>query len=256
MSLFQMSPQEHLDALLRDRGYTVTSRHNSGKIGRASLPDEAPCEAHYDTHIVDIVKRDNPEPLRALLAQGIKQNPCNSLGESIANLACRLGSINILKVLIDAGCDTKTSDTHGRTCLHEACRAPQANWAILELILRRHIEWLSVIDEYGLPPLDYVDEKQWDDWVQFLTSKADEYFPKTSAINNQSGMVDIETDAAGKKRVKMSFDIIEIDSESESSEDESDNSELSDVLFATYESEMVELVALMDSRMGRNRKTQ
>jgi hypothetical protein len=111
--LLQLSPQEHLDALINNRGYSVTSRRNTGKFGRASLSDEAFCETHNDAHIVNIVKRDNPEPLRALLAQGIKQNPCNSLGDSIANLACRLGSFNILKVLIGAGCDTKTSDTHG-----------------------------------------------------------------------------------------------------------------------------------------------
>jgi hypothetical protein len=118
--LLQLSPQEHLDALINNRGYSVTSRRNTGKFGRASLLDEAFCETHYDAHIVDIVKSDNPEPLRALLAQGIKQNPCNSLGDSIANLACRLGSFNILQVLIGAGCGTKTSDTHEPTSMKHA----------------------------------------------------------------------------------------------------------------------------------------
>jgi hypothetical protein len=55
--------------------------------------------------------------------------------------------------------------------------------------------------------------RMWDDWVQFLTSKADEYFPKRHVTKIQSGTVCAQTHADGQKSARLSFDIVEIESD-------------------------------------------
>jgi Ankyrin repeats (3 copies) len=230
-------------------------------VDRDDHPELLP-EAHYDAHIVDIVKRDNPDPLRALLSAGISQNPCFSIGESIASLACRFGSVEILKVLVDAGCDPNATDQYGRTCLHEACRAMEPNWVIVTLLLDRHVGLLFTKDAYGMSPLMYVKPVHSDVWIEFLNSKATVYFPRKSGCNAQalaarvsSGSAMVSTLANGTYNQERDdnhdgSDSSEVEIEDESS---SSNESLSDVLFSAYENEMAELVALMDARMGRKK---
>ena len=79
----------------------------------------------YHTYIVDLVKDNKVSALRKIFATGISTNPANVHGEGLINLVCRLGHGDILKVMIDAGCDVQVSDDYGRTPLHDACCATQ-----------------------------------------------------------------------------------------------------------------------------------
>ena len=81
----------------------------------------------YHAHIVDMVKDGKVNTVRKLLTTGLSTNPANVHGEGLINLVCRLGKSDILKVMIDAGCDIQVSDDYGRTPLHDACCAPQTS---------------------------------------------------------------------------------------------------------------------------------
>jgi Ankyrin repeats (many copies) len=199
-------------------------------------------EAPYDAHTLETVKQDNPEPLRAILCGGISQNPCFSMGESIARLACRFGSLKILKVLLEAGCDPVATDEYGRTCLHEACQAAEPNWHIVGLLLDSHVGLLFCTDVSRMPALAYVQPSHWDAWIDFLDLKAQVYFPRKSKVS----VYPVDTQALGYS-----------EDESHSSEaiglgdDTSSCESMSNFLFSAYESEMAEIVALMDARIGK-----
>jgi hypothetical protein len=79
----------------------------------------------YHTYVVDLVKDGKVDELRKLFATGLSTNPANVHGEGLINLVCRLGQSDILRVMIDAGCDVQVSDDYGRTPLHDACFATE-----------------------------------------------------------------------------------------------------------------------------------
>jgi ankyrin repeat protein len=178
----QVSPQAYLDAILESRGYSTKSYETlSSAYYNKSTPLQ---EASYDVHIVGVVKRGDAAALRELLATGISQNPSNNFGESFASLVCRVGSPELLKVLLEAGCDIQVADDYGRTPLHESCWAAEPSWPIVQMLLDRDLDLLYMTDGRASLPLAYVQPIHWGAWIQFLESKKDRYWPKQKAEPN------------------------------------------------------------------------
>lgn len=107
--------------MLSDRGYD-TNRYYVHESGYRNLPTDAQ-RISYNKYIVDLVKARDTDQLRLLFAAGLSTNPANIHGEGLLNMVCRLGYADVLKVMIDSGCDVQVSDDYGRTPLHDACWA-------------------------------------------------------------------------------------------------------------------------------------
>jgi hypothetical protein len=128
-----------------------------------------------------LVKSDDAATLRQLLATDyISFNPANVFGESVASMACRFGSFYILQMLVqEFRVNVSIADSHGRTCLHEACWNAQIQWPIVELLLGSDPYLLFVADSSGKVPMDYCPSHPdiINGWIQFIDQKKDEYWP-------------------------------------------------------------------------------
>ena len=107
--------------MLQSRGYSITRFHvlHSG-YNNKSTPLQ---QLSYHVHIIDLVKSNQIKKLQSLFSSGLSTNPANVHGEGLINLVCRLGAIDVLKAMIEAGCDIQVSDDYGRTPMHDACWA-------------------------------------------------------------------------------------------------------------------------------------
>mmetsp|Transcript_10676 Transcript_10676/g.25701 ORF Transcript_10676/g.25701 Transcript_10676/m.25701 type:complete len:294 (+) Transcript_10676:160-1041(+) len=96
----------------------------------------------------------------------------NSQGETLLHLACRWGSVAVIKLML---CDFKTSlfvlDKHGRTPLHSLCMGINSSSLVesttsrtynhldsLRLLLREKATLILFKDKYGKVPLDYLQQ--------------------------------------------------------------------------------------------------
>ena len=105
--------------MLETRGYS-TLRYFVHESGYYNKPTPLQ-QLSYHQNIIDLVKFNEVEELRALIAAGLSTNPANAYGEGLVNLVCRIGAVDILEMMIDSGCDVQVSDDYGRTPLHDAC---------------------------------------------------------------------------------------------------------------------------------------
>jgi hypothetical protein len=169
-----LSPQAFLDELLESRGYS-TKVFETLKTAYHCKPTPLQ-QASYDVHIIRVVKMKDAETLDAFLKGGLSPNPCNSYGESIVHMVCRRGDHELLKVLIQNGCNIQVADDYGRTPLHDACWTAEPSFETVKMLLQqdRHLFYLK--DSRGSLPLSYVRREQWPAWIEFLEQKKDAYF--------------------------------------------------------------------------------
>lgn len=286
--MVQLSPQVYLDGLLNSRGHSI-KRYEALKSAYHNKPTPLQ-KASYDIYVVDIVKRRDAAALREVLASGISQNPCNNFSESFASLACRRGSSEILKVLLEAGCDIQIADDYGRTCLHEACFAAEPNWKLVEMLLDRDADLLFLSDCRDFLPLAHVQPKHWGAWIQFFESKKDRYWPKQKGkpeppvlallkpdsrpVPNPKKALSIELarmvvsgrmspeKAVASKHDDSNHDESECDSDVDFDDDD-DNSNMenegvvnhnsvTDTDFEAYESEMADIMEALDNQLASN----
>lgn len=180
-----MSPQQCLERLLEQRGYTVRYYDT---LKTAYYNEPTPYQvASYGTHIVDVVKKGNLTALDALLGVGLSPNACNTHGESLVHLVCRLGHFEMLQDMIDHGCKVQVSDDQGKTPLHDICwqttrgsEKPSMD-AVGMLLEQDNAHMLFLRDRHGHTPLAYTQKQHWIRWIRFLECKANEYWPKRSA---------------------------------------------------------------------------
>jgi len=172
----EMSPQDFLDRMMKSRGYCT--RNFCSLEGAYYCKPTLLQKASYGIQIVRAVRGSNVQLLRKLLQCGLSPNPCNNFGESIVHMACRRGDYDIVKVLVDAGCSLQVTDDFGRTPLHDACWTAEPNFALVELILQADERLLHIVDCRGSSPLSYVKRDHWQQWIVFLDSHKDLYWPQ------------------------------------------------------------------------------
>lgn len=177
-----LSPQQYLDALLKSRGYSPAT-HSTLLTAYYNVPSKLQI-ASYGIYITDLVRNGNVEKLTEALALGLSPNACNIHGESILHTACRLSNVQTLDVLLEAGCDIQVSDDNGRTPLHDACSAAEPNFQLIEklLVIDKHMFFLA--DKRGHLPLSYTRPEHWSQWLQFLESKKNDYWPLRHGAEN------------------------------------------------------------------------
>ena len=170
-----VDPQAYVDRLLRERGYDGTTycTLESGYYCRPT-PHQ---EASYGIELVRAVRDGDATHLGALLRAGLSRNPCNAFGESIVHMVCRRGRADLLEVLAGLGASLQVSDDFGRTPLHDACWTALPDFAVVDRLLRRDPHLLRMCDCRGVAPLAYVKRDNWSRWVEYLASRADEFWP-------------------------------------------------------------------------------
>lgn len=109
----------------------------------------------------------------------------------VLHLACRHGSVDAVRALLQAGALVRSADMDGKTPLHDAawfskaqCGAGKPSWAGLE-IARMLIDWdeslLRAVDRLGCTPLDYVPAAQASAWTGMLSAQADAWWNRKDA---------------------------------------------------------------------------
>jgi hypothetical protein len=172
-----LSPQDYLDGMVKSRGYSSTS---CSTLSTAYYNKPSPFQlASYGVYMINLVRDGDVQGLQEALDLGLSPNACNAYGESIVHNVCRRSDDQMLDVLLRAGCEIQISDDNGRTPMHDACWTAQPNFLIVEKLLDRDIQLLFMSDNHGFLPLSYTRKDHWSEWLQFLQSKKDTYWPRT-----------------------------------------------------------------------------
>jgi ankyrin repeat protein len=173
-----MSPQEYLCSLLSRRGYP-TKQYDTLNSGYHN--DSTPLqEASYTTYIVALVRDGKRKQLRKILDYGIHPNPSNYYGESLIHLVCRLGSFELLNIMLDCGSSVQVCDDYGRTPLHDACWSNQVSMDVVTLLLKKDRHLLFMADCRDTVPLQYVPKQSWAIWREYIDTIIEEIFPVRS----------------------------------------------------------------------------
>ena len=174
---------------MHSRGYSA-SKYATLLSGYYNRPTQLQL-ASYGVYMVDMVRDGNTGAVQEVLKLGLSPNACNVHGESIVHNVCRRADLLMFDVLLQAGCDIQISDDSGRTPLHDACWAAEPNFALIEKLLERDKQMLYMMDGRGHLPLSYTRKHHWSEWLQFLQSKKDDYWPRggsTSCCVEDSGL--------------------------------------------------------------------
>lgn len=184
-----MSPQAYLDVMIHSRGYS-TRRYRTLQTGYYSKPTDYQ-QASYHVNLVKLVRHHQVEAFRSVVSSGISPNPCNAFGESLLHMVCRRGDADLLQIMLDVGSSVQVADDYGRTPLHDACWAAEPSFETVELIASRDITLFHMTDSRGAVPLSYVRREHWPEWIEFLESKKDVWWPPIKGNDEPSVLVDI-----------------------------------------------------------------
>jgi hypothetical protein len=176
--------------MIRSRGYSAATYSTlKGAYHNKPTPYQL---ASYGVYVINLIRNSNIEGLQEVLDAGLSPNACNAHGESIVHNVCRRCDVQVLNVLLEAGCEIQISDDNGRTPLHDACWAPEPNFPLVEKLLERDIRLLYMADSHGHLPLSYTRQDQWSEWLQFLQSKKDMYWPRNTSSDSAPAMALLE----------------------------------------------------------------
>jgi ankyrin repeat protein len=184
-----MSPQAFLDVMIHAQGYS-TRRYRTLQTGYYSKPTPFQ-QASYHVHLVQLLRKHDVQGFRAILESGISPNPCNQFGESLLHMVCRRGDADLLQIMLDVGSSVQVADDYGRTPLHDSCWAPEPCFAVVELIAQRDMTLFHMTDSRGAVPLSYVRREHWPQWIEFLESKKEAWWPPLAKEDEPSALVDV-----------------------------------------------------------------
>jgi hypothetical protein len=126
--------------------------------------------AAYTTEIVNFVRENNVEKLRALHEENPSRVHCaNQFGESLLHRACRLGLEEMTSFLLqDANVTVRIADDCGRNPLHDTCWNPTPQLQICAWLMKRDPSLFLIADMRGFSPFDYARSHHWLTWKEFL----------------------------------------------------------------------------------------
>ena len=155
------------------RAYGINAEQMNGKLyDNYFLKTTEEHIAAYESDIIDAIRNEDIEYLRAVKRDGRSLQGSNRFGESIVHLACRRGSVQLLKFLVTEGDITlRVMDDYGRTPLHDACWKKEPNFEMIDAILDNEPELLLVADTRGHLPFDYARTHHWGLWIKYLEGR-------------------------------------------------------------------------------------
>jgi hypothetical protein len=167
--------QQYLANLIASRGYS-NQHYCSLEGGYYCQPTELQ-KASYGMKVIEAVRTSDEVLLSNLLDSGLSTNPCNPFGESMIHMVCRRGDHKLLQVFLDRGCSVQVSDDFGRTPLHDACWTTAPCFKSVEMLLKKDVRLLHIVDCRGSAPLSYVKRENWLEWKQFFDSQKEILWP-------------------------------------------------------------------------------
>jgi hypothetical protein len=174
-----IDPEEHLIALLNARGHPSHKR-SAFERGLCVQPSQKQI-ANYDFTIGEALRSDDSQTLHKLLCEGRSLDACNKFGESTVHIACRRSSAATLQLVLQHGGSLQRADDMGRLPLHDTCWATEPRFDLVRINLDTDSTLLLTEDKRGNTPLRYVKRAHWQQWCEFLTEVADQYWPKRAA---------------------------------------------------------------------------
>jgi len=169
--LAHINPVSFVQSCLKAYGCNYNIRYYESE-NDYFLPTSEERIASYEIDIIAAVRKNDIDFLRRARESGRSLQGCNTFGESIAHLACRRGSIELIKYLVSDGCvSLNVKDDYGRTPLHDACWKMDPNFDLIDLILDIEPNLLLIADKRGDSPLDYCRKEHWGQWVTFLSTR-------------------------------------------------------------------------------------
>ena len=144
----------------------------------------------YGFGITKAIRSQDINLLREMHSQGQIFQCSNRFGESILHMACRQGSFEVVKFLVEqAKVSIRIKDDFGKTPLHDAFWTVSPNKKIVNLLLENCPSLLFVTDVRGHAPLQYARMEHHQLWIEFLSERL-------SLISK--GLEDIEEAVANK----------------------------------------------------------
>lgn len=126
----------------------------------------------YGFEVMNAVRSRNMEKLNELLKQGQIFQCSNRFGESIIHMACRHGSYEVVKFLIEqAKVSIVVQDDYGRNPLHDAFWTVSPNIELVDLLVKECPSLLFLTDVRGFTPLQYARAEHHVRWIEFLTER-------------------------------------------------------------------------------------
>lgn len=170
-------PQDYLDQLLASRGYSIES-HSTLDTAFYNKPT-ALQQASYSRHLQNTAKAGNHQDVIHCIKAGLSPNPCNSFGESLLHMVCRLGDAPLLQGMIASGTSLCVADDYGRTILHDACWAAKPAFETVDTIIETlgSASMFYLKDCRGSRPLAYVHAEHYPAWIKFIQANKDKYWP-------------------------------------------------------------------------------
>ena len=160
------SPQDFLVEILSSRGVNPT-------------PDIKPCDLYIQLSEENVkaftmdkttaIRADDVAALQRLHENGEMLLCSTKFGESILHIACRKGSINCVKYMVqELGLPVQLADDYNKNLFHDACWTSKPNFEIAKILLDSCPELLLMPDKRGFYPLQYVPKDNWAEWCGFL----------------------------------------------------------------------------------------
>jgi hypothetical protein len=177
------NPDTYLLTILKDMGVDVHTRSSLEFHDFFINPTDAHLAA-YGSDVVMAVRQEDVDTLRAIHLSGRTLQCCNSFGEGIVHMACRHGSIKLVRFLVEeAGASLLVRDDYGRTPLHDAFWTLKPEIELVKMIISICPDLLFLKDKRGFTPLAYARRDHWGEWCEFLDKNRELLTP----IYNLSG---------------------------------------------------------------------
>jgi len=161
----------------------------------------------YQHDILTAVRNQDIESLRKFQAQGRPMKCSNEFGESILHLACRKGLTKVVKYLIEeAKVPMEVCDDYGRNCMHDAAWVHKPNFELIDLVLSKCPDLLSIKDRPGHTPLAFARRDQWKCRHDYFKTKSPEFLVPRKILELQEKNEAMVSDAAKVKQSTAAAD--------------------------------------------------
>ena len=163
------SPQDLLTQLLKSKGVNPKSGIKPCDLYVQLSQENVKA---FTMNKTTAIRQDNVDALKEMHGKGEMLLCCTQFGESILHIACRKGSIECVKYLVqDLGLPTKLADDYQKNLFHDACWTSKPNFEIAQILLDSCPELLLMPDKRGFFPLQYVPRDNWSVWCEFLNEQ-------------------------------------------------------------------------------------
>lgn len=126
----------------------------------------------YGMEVTRAIRSRDFEKVKQLHEEGQILQCSNRFGESLLHMACRHGSLDIVKFLIgQADVSLQVRDDCGKTPLHDAFWNATPNAELVNYLIERCPCLLFISDNRGHTPLQYARMEHHAHWISFLEKR-------------------------------------------------------------------------------------